>query len=159
MGMKKLFIFFLILIINSSVNAKEVNLACELSKFFTKKYMMEDLKQVPLSKLEPTYLKKVTLSFDMDNKKFLGSNLIYSSEYKSVLFTEDVIYFMTKGFKNNSDIFYYDSRLNRMTGELTRVTKVTESYVKSRLKIPDADTGWGWEQNEVYQCKIIDKLS
>ena len=74
MGMKKLFIFFLILIINSSVNAKEVNLACELSKFFTKKYMMEDLKQVPLSKLEPTNLKKVTLALAMDNKKFLGSN-------------------------------------------------------------------------------------
>jgi len=144
----------------SKVKSKEVNLSCDISKFFTRKYMLDDEKQIPLSKLQPSYLKKVTLSFDMDNEKFLGSNLIYPNEYKSVLFSqiEDVIYFMTKGFKNNEDIYYFDTRLNRMTGELTRVTRVTESYVKSKLKTPDADTGWGWQQTEVYQCKEVDKL-
>ena len=94
----------------------------------------------------------------MENEKFLGSNLIFPIEYKSVLFTEDVIYFMTKGFKNNEDYFYYDTRLNRMTGELTRVTRVTESVVKDRLKKKKDDAGWGWKQTQVYQCKVVDKL-
>ena len=120
--------------------------------------MTQDEQQIPLSKVDPTYLGKVSLSFDMENEKFLGSNYIFPGEYKSVLFTDDEIYFMTKGFKDNEEVFYYDTRLNRMTGELTRVIRVTESYVKSRLKIKDADTGWGWKQTQVYQCKVVDKL-
>ena len=120
--------------------------------------MTSDEQQIPLSKVDPMYLGKVSILFDMENKKFLGSNLIYPIEYKSVLFTEDEIYFMTKGFKNNEDYFYYDTRLNRMTGELTRVTRVTESVVKDRLKKKKDDAGWGWKQTQVYQCKVVDKL-
>ena len=123
-------IFCLVFIFTSNAYSKEVNLSCDLSKFFTRKYMTSDEQQIPRSKLDPTYLRKVSISFDMENEKFLGSNLIFLTEYKSVLFTEDEIYFMTKGFKDNEDYFYYDTRLNRMTGELTRVTKVTESVVK-----------------------------
>lgn len=120
--------------------------------------MTSDEQQIPRSKLDPTYLRKISISFDMENEKFLGSNLIFPTEYKSVLFTEDEIYFMTKGFKDNEDYFYYDTRLNRMTGELTRVTKVTESVVKDRLEKKKDDTGWGWKQTQVYQCKVVDKL-
>jgi hypothetical protein len=157
--MKKILIIFcLFFIFSSNVYSKEVNLSCDLSKFFTRQYMTQDEQQIPLSKVEPTYLGKVSLSFDMENEKFLGSNLIFPTEYKSVLFTDEEIYFITKGFKDNEEVFYYDTRLNRMTGELTRVTRVTESYVKSRLKIKDADTGWGWKQTQVYQCKVVDKL-
>ena len=157
---KKIFLSIIVLglLLTSNAYSKEVNLSCDLSKFFTRKYMTSDEQQIPRSKLDPTYLRKVSISFDMENEKFLGSNLIFPTEYKSVLFTEDEIYFMTKGFKDNEDYFYYDTRLNRMTGELTRVTRVTESYVKSKLKTPDADTGWGWQQTEVYQCKEVDKL-
>ena len=120
--------------------------------------MHKDEKQIPLSKVDPIYLGKVTLSFDMENEKFLGSNLIFPTEYKSVLFTDEEIYFITKGFKDNEDYFYYDTRLNRMTGELTRVTKVTESVVKSRLKNKEADAYWGYKQTQVYQCKVVNKL-
>ena len=151
-------IFFLLFIFSSNAYSKEVNLSCDLSKFFTRKYMHKDEKQIPLSKVDPIYLGKVTLSFDIENKKFLGSNLIFPIEYKSVLFTDEEIYFMTKGFKDNKDYFYYDTRLNRMTGELTRVTKVTESVVKDRLEKKKDDTGWGWKQTQVYQCKVVDKL-
>ena len=42
---------------------------CDISKFFKIKNMLDDEKQIPLSKLQPSYLKKVTLSFDMDNEK------------------------------------------------------------------------------------------
>ena len=138
--------------------AKEVNLSCDLSKFFTRKYMTSDEQQIPLSKVDPMYLGKVSISFDMENEKFLGSNLILPIEYKSVLFTEDEIYFMTKGFKDNKDYFYYDTRLNRTTGELTRVTRVTEHVVKMRLKKKKDDAYWGWKQTQVYQCKVVDKL-
>jgi len=157
--MKKLLSIIIVsLLLSANVYSKEINLSCDLSKFLTKKFFFKDLKQIPLSQVDSTYLKKVTLSFDLENEKFLGSNLIYGNEYKSVLFTDDEIFFMTKGYKDNKDIFFYDTRLNRLSGELTRVTKVTESYVKSRLKIPDADTGFGWEQREVYECKVVDKL-
>ena len=138
--------------------SKEVNLSCDLSKFYTRKYMTSDEQQKPLSKVDPMYLKKVSILFDMENKKFLGSNLIFPTEYKSVLFTEDEIYFMTKGFKDNKDYFYYDTRLNRTTGELTRVTRVTEHVVKMRLKKKKDDAYWGWKQTQVYQCKVVDKL-
>ena len=151
-------IFFLVFIFTGNAYSKEVNLSCDLSKFYTRKYMTSDEQQKPLSKVDPMYLGKVSILFDMENKKFLGSNLIYPIEYKSVLFTEDEIYFMTKGFKDNKDYFYYDTRLNRITGELTRVTKVTESVVKSRLKNKEADAYWGYKQTQVYQCKVVNKL-
>ena len=151
-------IFCLVFIFTSNAYSKEVNLSCDLSKFFTRKYMTSDEQQIPRSKLDPTYLRKISISFDMENEKFLGSNLIFPTEYKSVLFTEDEIYFMTKGFKDNEDYFYYDTRLNRTTGELTRVTRVTESVVKDRLKKKKDDAYWGWKQTQVYQCKVVDKL-
>ena len=157
---KKIFLSIIVLglLFTSNAYSKEVNLSCDLSKFFTRKYMTSDEQQIPLSKVDPMYLGKVSILFDMENKKFLGSNLIYPIEYKSVLFTEDEIYFMTKGFKNNEDYFYYDTRLNRTTGELTRVTRVTESVVKDRLKKKKDDAYWGWKQTQVYQCKVVDKL-
>lgn len=151
-------ISFLLFIFSSNAYSKEVNLSCDLSKFFTRKYMTSDEQQIPLSKVDPAYLGKVSLSFDMENKKFLGSNLIFPREYKSVLFTDEEIYFMSKGFKTTESYFYYDSRLNRLTGELTRVTRVTESVVKERLKKKNADPGLGFKQTQVYQCKVVDKL-
>ena len=157
--MKKILsIIVLGLLFTSNAYSKEVNLSCDLSKFFTKKYTLQDDQQIPLSKVDPMYLGKVSISFDMENEKFLGSNLILPIEYKSVLFTEGEIYFMTKGFKDNKDYFYYDTRLNRMTGELTRVTRVTEHVVKMRLKKKKDDAYWGWKQTQVYQCKVVDKL-
>jgi hypothetical protein len=131
-------ISFLLFIFSSNAYSKEVNLSCDLSKFFTRKYMTSDEQQIPLSKVDPMYLGKVSILFDMENKKFLSSNLIYPIEYKSVLFA--------------------DTRLNRTTGELTRVTRVTESVVKDRLKKKKDDAYWGWKQTQVYQCKVVDKL-
>ena len=157
--MKKIIITFclIFLFVNNSFS-KEVNLSCDLSRFFIKKRLMADLQQIPLSKVDPKYLTKRTLSFDIENKKFLNSNLIYPDEYKSVIFNDDEIYFISKGFYNNKNPFYYDTQLNRLSGELIRVTKVTESYVRRKLEIPNADTGFGWEQKKVYQCKLVDKL-
>ena len=157
--MKNVIITFCLLFSFANISfSKEVNLSCDLSHFFTKKNVMDDLQQIPLSKLESKYLTKLTLSFDVENKKFLKSNLIYTNEYKSIIFDDDEIFFITKGFYNNKDSFYYDTRLNRLSGELIRVTKVTESYVRRKLEIPNADTGFGWEQKKVYQCKLVDKL-
>ena len=157
--MKKLFgvLVFSLLALNVA-NAKEVNLSCELSNFFTREYALEDDKQIPLSQLDSDYLEKKTIVFDIEREKFLGSNLILKYEYESVLFTEEVIYFKTKGFKNNKNSLFWDTRLNRITGELTRVTRATESYVKERLKMTDARTYLGWKQTEIYQCKVVDKL-
>ena len=103
--MKKLLSIIIVsLLLSANVYSKEINLSCDLSKFLTKKFFFKDLKQIPLSQVDSTYLKKVTLSFDLENEKFLGSNLIYGNEYKSVLFTDDEIFFMTKGYKDNKDI-------------------------------------------------------
>ena len=105
--MKKLLgIVVLGLLLSGNANSKQVDLSCEISKFFAKELVLEDEKQIPLSKVDKRYLKKVTISFDMDKQEFLGSNLIYPDEYKKVLFTDDEIYFMTKGFKNKEDLFY-----------------------------------------------------
>jgi len=157
--MKKLLLVLVFSLLALNVaNAKEVNLSCELSKFFTREFTLGDDKQTPLSQLDPNYLEKKTIVFDVEREKFLGSNLILRNEYKSVLFTEEEIYFKTKGFSNNKNSLFWDTRLNRITGELTRVTRPTESYIKARLKMADARTYLGWKQTEIYQCKVVDKL-
>ena len=105
------------------------------------KLIMEelDLQQIPLSKVDSVYLQKKTLSFDIDKKKFLDSNLINPNHYKNIIFSDDEIFFISKGFYKNNDPTYYDARLNRLTGELIRVAKATESYVKMRLETKNAD--------------------
>ena len=151
-------LFSLILISNKSFS-KEVNLSCDLSKFFTRKYMTQDEQQIPLSKVDPIDLRTATLSFDMEKKEFLDSNLIFPMEYRNVLFTDDEIYFITKGSKNNDNVFYYDTRLNRITGEMTRMIQVTENAIKKRLENnSNGPTGFGWKQTLIYQCKVVDKL-
>ena len=158
--MKKLLgIVVLGLLLSGNAISKEVNLTCKLSKYFFKESVLKDEKQVPLSKVDPIDLKTVTLSFDMDKKEFLGSNLIWPIEYKSVLFTEEEIYFLTKGYKDNNNVFYYDTRLNRLTGELTRMIQVTEKAIKKQLETnSNAPSGFGWKQTLIYQCKVVDKL-
>ena len=155
--MKNVIITFCLLFSFANISfSKEVNLSCNLSHFFKKENVLDDLQQIPLSKVESNYLQKVTLSFNVENKKFLNSNLIYPDEYKSVIFSDDEIFFVTKGFQNNKDPFYYDTRLNRLSGELTRIIKVTESRIQALLKIPNAHIGF--EQKEIYQCKVVNKL-
>tara|TARA_Y100000768_G_scaffold384188_1_gene367742 strand:+ start:710 stop:1189 length:480 start_codon:yes stop_codon:yes gene_type:complete len=155
--MKKLSLYvFLVLMVCGQAFAKEVNLSCELSKYFIKESVLSDTNQIPLSTLDASQLAKVTISFDIDNEKFLGSNLIGPTEYKSVLFTDDEIYFMTKGWEDDN-IFYYDTRLNRLTGELTRTIQPTKKYLKSQLKIENG-TRMGYKLSKVYQCKVVDKL-
>ena len=130
--MKKLLltIIFGFLLIESAY--AKVNLSCELSKYIEKRWALAEEVQTPLSKVSAADLKKLTLSFDMENERFLGSNLIGPNEYKSVTFSslDNMIYFMTKGYKAD-DITYYDTRLDRLTGELIRV---------------------------IYQCKLVEKL-
>ena len=82
--MKKLLgIVVLGLLFSSSAYTKEINLSCELSKYIEKKGVLNDEQQIPLSKVNASDLKKFTLSFDMENEKFLGSNLIGPNEYKN----------------------------------------------------------------------------
>ena len=157
--MKKLLsIIILGLLFTTSANAKEINLSCELSKYIEKKGVLSDEQQIPLSKVNASDLKKFTLSFDMENEKFLGSNLIGPNEYKSVLFSklDDVIYFITKGYKADA-ISYYDTRLDRLTGELTRTIQPTEKFLRGQYE----NTGTaeiGYQQTKIYQCKLVEKL-
>tara|TARA_R110000803_G_scaffold195571_1_gene258833 strand:- start:92 stop:568 length:477 start_codon:yes stop_codon:yes gene_type:complete len=157
--MKKLLltIFFGFLLIESAY-AKEVNLSCELSKYIEKRWALAEEVQTPLSKVSAADLKKLTLSFDMENERFLGSNLIGPNEYKSVTFSslDNMIYFMTKGYKAD-DITYYDTRLDRLTGELIRVMRPTEKFLQGQFE----NTGKaeiGYEQTKIYQCKLVEKL-
>ena len=158
--MKKLLsILVLSLLFGGSAYAREVNLSCELAKYFFKEAVLSDERQIPLSKVDPIDLRTATLSFDMEKEEFLDSNLIFPMEYKNVLFTDDEIYFITKGSKDNNNVFYYDTRLNRLTGEMTRIIRVTENAIKKRLEEnPDEFTGLGWKQTLVYHCKVVDKL-
>jgi|TARA_B110000027_G_C15934674_1_gene218491 hypothetical protein len=157
--MKKLLSIIIFgLLISESVHAKEVNLSCELSKYIEKKWALAEEQQIPLSKVSASDLKKFTLSFDMENEKFLGSNLIGPNEYKSVTFSSlnNMIYFMTKGYQAD-DITYYDTRLDRLTGELTRTIRPTEKFLKAQFE----NTGKaeiGYEQTKIYQCKLVEKL-
>ena len=158
--MKKLLpILVISLLFGGNGHAKQVNLSCELTKYFFKEAVLSDEKQIPLSKVDPIDLRTATLSFDMEKKEFLDSNLIFPMEYRNVLFTDDEIYFITKGSKNNDNVFYYDTRLNRITGEMTRMIQVTENAIKKRLENnSNGPTGFGWKQTLIYQCKVVDKL-
>ena len=157
--MKKILgIIVLSLLLNGSAYAKEVNLSCELSKYIVKRWALAEEVQTPLSKVSAADLKKLTLSFDMENERFLGSNLIGPNEYKSVTFSslDNMIYFMTKGYKAD-DITYYDTRLDRLTGELIRVMRPTEKFLQGQFE----NTGKaeiGYEQTKIYQCKLVEKL-
>ena len=157
--MKKLLaIVVLGLLFSSSAYTKEINLSCELSKYIEKKGVLNDEQQIPLSNVNASDLKKFTLSFDMENEKFLGSNLIGPNEYKNVLFSslDNMIYFMTKGYKAD-DITYYDTRLDRLTGELTRTIQPTEKFLRSQFE----NTGTaeiGYKQTKIYQCELVKKL-
>ena len=72
--MKKLLsILVLSLLFAGNVHAKEVNLSCELTKYFFKEAVLSDEKQIPLSKVDPVDLRTATLSFDMEKKEFLDS--------------------------------------------------------------------------------------
>ena len=157
--MKKLLgIIVLGLLLSGNAYAKEVNLSCELSKYIEKRWALAEEIQTPLSKVSAADLKKLTLSFDMENERFLGSNLIGPNEYKSVTFSslDNMIYFMTKGYKAD-DITYYDTRLDRLTGELIRVMRPTEKFLQGQFE----NTGKaeiGYEQTKIYQCKLVEKL-
>ena len=157
--MKKLLgIVVLGLLFGNSAYTKEINLSCELSKYIEKKGVLTDEQQIPLSKVNASDLKKFTLSFDMENEKFLGSNLIGPNEYKNVLFSslDNMIYFMTKGYKAD-DITYYDTRLDRLTGELIRTIQPTEKFLRSQFE----NTGTaeiGYKQTKIYQCELVKKL-
>ena len=157
--MKKLLsILTLALFFSGNTFAKEVNLSCELSKYIEKKGVLDDEKQIPLSKVSASNLKKFTLSFDMENEKFIGSNLIGPNEYKSVLFSSlgNMIYFITKGYKADA-ISYYDTRLDRLTGELTRTIQPTEKFLRGQFE----NTGTaeiGYQLTKIYQCKLVEKL-
>lgn len=157
--MKKIIlaIFFLIFFSNVSYS-KEVNLSCDLSSFFIKKSFVTDEVQIPLDKVDAVYLNKVTLKFDVDNKIFLGSNLITSDEYKEVLFTDEEIFFLTKGVDDEDHFAFYDTRLNRLNGQLTRIMQPTKAYLRKQLEKKDGPTSGGFKQTEIYQCKVVDKL-
>ena len=157
--MKKiiLIILFSLILIQTKSFSKEVNLSCDLSSFFIKKNFVTDEVKIPLDKVEPIYLNKVTIKFDMENEEFLGSNLIFPNEYKKVLFSEDEIYFLTKGIDDDSASFY-DTRLNRVTGELTRIVQPTKALLRKQLENTDGSTDGGFKQTEIYQCKVVDKL-
>ena len=111
----------------------------------------------PTSLFGVKLLDKVTIKFDMENEEFLGSNLIFPNEYKKVLFSEDEIYFLTKGIDDDSASFY-DTRLNRVTGELTRIVQPTKALLRKQLENTDGPTDGGFKQTEIYQCKVVDKL-
>jgi hypothetical protein len=92
--MKKILsILVLCLLFGGSCYAKEVNLSCELTKYFFKEAVLSDEKQIPLSKVDPIDLKTATLSFDMEKKEFLNSNLM-------IQVTENAI---KQRLKNNSN--------------------------------------------------------
>ena len=157
--MKKLLSILVFSLLGLNVaNAKEVNLSCELSKYIEKRWALAEEIQTPLSKVNASDLKKFTISFDIENEKFLGSTLIGANEYKSVLFSslDNMIYFITKGHKAD-DISYYDTRLDRLTGELIRVMRPTEKFLQGQFE----NTGTaevGYELTKIYQCKLIEKL-
>ncbi|WP_440654872.1 hypothetical protein [Candidatus Pelagibacter sp. HIMB1506] len=157
--MRKIILITLIsiILIPTKSFSKEVNLSCDLSSFFIKKNFVTDEVKIPLDKVKPHYLEKVTIKFDMEKEKFLGSNLIYQDEFRDVLFSEEEIYFLTKGIDDDHFAFY-DTRLNRLTGQLTRITQPTKSLIKEQLKNTDGPTDGGFKQTEIYQCKVIDKL-
>jgi hypothetical protein len=156
--MKKILsIIILSLLFGGNGYAKEVNLSCELSKYFIKESVLSDTKQIPLSTLDASQLAKVTISFDIDNEKFLGSNLIWPTEYKSVIFTGDEILFVTKGWEDDN-VFYYTTRLNRLNGELTRTTQPTRDYLNGQPKNKKNFTDLGFILSKVYQCKVVNKL-
>lgn len=150
--MKKfLSILILSLLFCGVVSAENVTLNCDLKKFFTKKNYVSDKIQKPLSQVDPIYLNTEFIVLDFDKKQIINASaFIWPDDYKKITFRDDYILF--EGFGPDTEgYFYKDSVLNRYTGELRQVTRVSNSVAKSK---PEEG---GYESEQIYQCAKTEK--
>ena len=148
---KLLGIVVLGLLIPLNAFSKETSLQCDLKKYLKKETLLQDKKQVPMSEVPESFKNKEFLVLDFDNKKYINSSkFIFPMDYKSFNFSEDSVHFIGYG-PGTENYFYYNSILNRYTGELTTIIKPSKIVQKKK------PTEAGFELNLIYQCELTKK--
>ena len=138
--MKKRFLWIMVMVLWSNVGlAKPTVIVCELKKYIVRENEKIDEVQIPLNKVDSTYLNKETLTFDFEKKVFLGTSMGWNGANMYHLDSNEAY------FKEVEEAFIHEVRLNRRTGELKVQTRLNPTF-----KIRDSSIGFF--QTLIYDC-------
>ena len=124
--MKKLLWMIFVMVFWSNVGlAKPTFIVCELKKYIVRENAKIDEVQIPLNKVDSTYLNKETLTFDFEKKVFLGTSMGWNGANMYHLSPNEAY------FKEVEEAFIYEVKLNRITGELKVITRINPEFKSS----------------------------
>ena len=124
--MKKRFLWIMVMVLWSNVGlAKPTVIVCELKKYIVRENEKIDEVQIPLNKVDSTYLNKETLTFDFEKKVFLGTSMGWNGANVYHLDSNEAY------FKEVEEVFIYEVKLNRLTGELKVITRINPEFKSS----------------------------
>ena len=123
--MKKL-LWIMVMVLWSNVGlAKPTVIVCELKKYIVRENEKIDEVQIPLNKVDSTYLNKETLTFDFEKKVFLGTSMGWNGANMFHLDSNEAY------FKDVEEAFITEVKLNRLTGELKVITRINPEFKSS----------------------------
>ena len=105
--------------------AKPTFIVCELKKYIVRENEKIDEVQIPLNKVDSTYLNKETLTFDFEKKVFLGTSMGWNGANMYHLDSNEAY------FKEVEEAFIAEVELNRLTGELKVQTRINPEFKSS----------------------------
>jgi len=105
--------------------AKPTVIVCELKKYIVRENEKIDEVQIPLNKVDSTYLNKETLTFDFEKKVFLGTSMGWNGANMFHLDSNEAY------FKDVEEAFITEVKLNRLTGELKVITRINPEFKSS----------------------------
>ena len=124
--MKKRFLWIMVMVLWSNVGlAKPTVIVCELKKYIVRENAKIDEVQIPLNKVDSTYLNKETLTFDFEKKVFLGTSMGWNGANMFHLDSNEAY------FKEVEEAFITEVKLNRLTGELKVITRINPEFKSS----------------------------
>ena len=122
----KRFLMILVMVSWSNVGlAKPTVIVCELKKYIVRENEKIDEVQIPLNKVDSTYLNKETLTFDFEKKVFLGTSMGWNGANMVHLDSNEAY------FKDVEEAFITEVKLNRLTGELKVITRINPEFKSS----------------------------
>ena len=124
--MTKRFLWIMVMVLWSNVGlAKPTVIVCELKKYIVRENEKIDEVQIPLNKVDSTYLNKETLTFDFEKKVFLGTSMGWNGANMFHLDSNEAY------FKDVEEAFITEVKLNRLTGELKVITRINPEFKSS----------------------------
>ena len=122
----KRFLWIMVMVLWSNVGlAKPTVIVCELKKYIVRENEKIDEVQIPLNKVDSTYLNKETLTFDFEKKVFLGTSMGWNGANMFHLDSNEAY------FKDVEEAFITEVKLNRLTGELKVITRINPEFKSS----------------------------